>query len=108
MPLTGRFDFRKTFFGKLVLQVEDDVKAFWSPFRKKSTRRRWRRARLMDVASPEMRPLMDLRSQPNYHVPVSRPDRVTTFERERSPPVAADSEGHPVATNTEERRISAH
>ena len=35
MPLTGRFDFRKTFFGKLVLQVEEDVKAFWSPFRKK-------------------------------------------------------------------------
>jgi hypothetical protein len=69
MPLTGRFDFKKTFSGKLVLLLEEDVRAFWLPFRTRATRRRWRRAKVMDLASPELRPLIDLRSRPNYYVP---------------------------------------
>jgi hypothetical protein len=70
--LTGRFDFRKTFSGKLVLLLEEDVKVLWSPFRKRSTRRRWRQARVMDLASPELRPLIDLRAKPNYLAPSLR------------------------------------
>ena len=69
MPLTGRFDFRKTFSGKLVLILEEDVRAL-SPLRKGSTRRRWRKATVMDLAATELRPMMDHRSKPNYHVPL--------------------------------------
>ena len=54
MPLTGRFDFRKTFSGKLVLILEEDVRAL-SPLRKGSTRRRWRNATVMDLVATELR-----------------------------------------------------
>ena len=64
MALTGRFNFRKTLRGKVVLQLEEDVKAAWP---RKRTKRRWRDANLMDLARPELRPLIDLRSKPNYH-----------------------------------------
>ena len=29
MALTGKFQFRKTFWGKVVLQVEEEVKPLW-------------------------------------------------------------------------------
>jgi hypothetical protein len=70
MALTGRFDFRKTLSGGLVLLLEEDVAMFFSRLRKRSTRRRWRRARVMDLAAIEMRQLMDLRVKPNYQAPV--------------------------------------
>src|SRR5829696_5254800 len=70
MALTGRFDFRKTLSGRLVLLLEEDVAVFFSRLRKRSTRRRWRRARVMDLAAIEMRQLMDLRVKPNYQAPV--------------------------------------
>jgi hypothetical protein len=70
MALTGRFDFRKTLSGRLVLLLEEDVAVSFSRLRKRSTRRRWRRARVMDLAAIEMRQLMDLRVKPNYQAPV--------------------------------------
>ena len=30
MGLTGKFDLRKTVRGKIVLQIEEEVKPFWS------------------------------------------------------------------------------
>jgi len=95
MPLTGRFDFRKTLSGKLVLILEEDVTAL-SPLRKGRTRRRWRKATVMDLAATELRPLMDLRSKPNYHVPLRSVPETSTFEQ------AA------VATQAESSRISTH
>ena len=96
MPLTGRYDFRKTLSGKLVLILEEDVTAL-SPLRKRRTRRRWRKATVMDRAATELRPLMDLRSKPNYHVPLhSIAAETSTFEQ------AA------VATEAERARISTH
>jgi hypothetical protein len=80
MPLTGRFDFRKTFSGKLVLMLEEDVRAL-SPLRKGSTRRRWRKASVMDLAATELRPLMDLRSKPKYHVPLRAIVETSTLEQ---------------------------
>jgi hypothetical protein len=68
MSLTGRFDFRKSLFGKLVLLVEEDVATHFARLRKRSTKRRWRRANVMDLAAPVMRPLIDLRSKPNFHL----------------------------------------
>jgi hypothetical protein len=70
MALTGRFDFRKTLSGRLVLLLEEDVAVSFSRLRKRSTRRRWRRARVIDLAAAEMRHLMDLRLKPNYQAPV--------------------------------------
>ena len=58
MGLTGKFKFRKKLWGKIVLQVEEEVKPFWS--KAGALKRRWRDAALMDLASPEMRDLIDL------------------------------------------------
>ncbi len=60
MALTGKIDFRKSWSGSLVLLVEEDVKALLS----RKLKRRWRRATLMDLAQPELRLLIDMRSQP--------------------------------------------
>ena len=56
MALTGRFEFRKAFRGKLVLQLEEEVQPFW---RRAKPKRRWRDATLLDLAAPEMRFLVD-------------------------------------------------
>jgi hypothetical protein len=66
MALTGTIDFRKTLFGGIVLHVEEEV----TPRFSKKVKRRWRRATLMDLAQPELRILIDMRSQPYA---VSRP-----------------------------------
>ena len=62
MALTGRFNFKRSWFGKLMLEVEDEVKpVFWSEAA--PLKRQWRRATLMDLAQPGIRPLIDLRFQ---------------------------------------------
>ena len=66
MALTGRFTFRRTLTGKIVLQLEEEVKAFWPMSRTSPYRKRWRNATLMDLAAPELRPLMDMRYRPNF------------------------------------------
>jgi hypothetical protein len=72
MALTGRFNFRPSWFGKLMLEVEDEVKPFfWSEG--KPHKRHWRRATLIDLAQPQMRPLIDLRFQ--WHFMARRPLR---------------------------------
>jgi hypothetical protein len=70
MPLTGRFNFRRTPTGRIVLQVEEDKPLWWS--RKGRTRRRFRDANVLDLANPEMRALIDLRNKPQYVPPLSR------------------------------------
>ena len=66
MALTGRFTFRRTLMGKIVLQLEEEVKAMWPMSRKSPYTKRWRNATLMDLAAPELRPLMDLRYKPQF------------------------------------------
>jgi hypothetical protein len=60
MALTGTIDFRKSWFGGIVLQVEEEVTGRFSG----KMKRRWRRATLMDLAQPELRILIDMRSHP--------------------------------------------
>lgn len=60
MALTGKFQFRKTAWGKVVLQVEEEVKPLWRRSKPGPVKRRWRDARLMDLAAPEMRHLIDI------------------------------------------------
>src|SRR5215204_5054916 len=53
-------------------------------------KRRWRDANLMDLARPELRPLIDLRSKPNYHAPGYH-DEELDLVNASVPPVAAAS-----------------
>jgi hypothetical protein len=57
MSLTGRFWFRKSWTGRLVLLVEEE-RPRW--FARGSGKARWRNAKLMDFAEPELRPLMTM------------------------------------------------
>ena len=84
MTLTGRFNFRRSLFGRLMLEVEEEVKPVFASD-KKPLKRRWRRATLMDLAQPEMRALIDLRFQPQFmsrtplrlvETPQSRPEEL--------------------------------
>jgi hypothetical protein len=78
MSLTGRFELRRTWTGKIVLQIEEEVKNRW-PGRKAAFRRRWRDATVMDLANPEMRPLIDLRRRPRAVTSsqsLSRPEEI--------------------------------
>ena len=69
MRLTGRFNFRRTWTGKLVLQVEEEVKARWPASRTAPVRRRWRNADVMDLTKHELRALVDLRGRPQFAAP---------------------------------------
>jgi len=64
MALTGKFRFRKSLWGKIVLQIEEEVKPFWSRSNPEARKRRWRDATLMDLADPQMRFLIDMRFKP--------------------------------------------
>ena len=56
--LTGRFWFRKTWTGRLILLVEEEKPRWFS--RRGLTKLRWRDARLLDLAEAPMRALMTL------------------------------------------------
>ena len=64
MSLTGKFAFRRTLTGKVVLKVEHDVKASWPFSRTGGSRKRWRDAKMVDLTEAAMRNLMDLGNQP--------------------------------------------
>jgi hypothetical protein len=64
MALTGRYDFKKTLTGKVVLQVEEEVQSLWSWRGKRPLKKRWRNATLIDLTSTELRMLMDARHKP--------------------------------------------
>ncbi len=67
MALTGRFNLRKTFTGRIILQVEEEVQGFWGRMTgRPKLYRRWRDANVLDLAAPELRALVDLRFRPRY------------------------------------------
>jgi len=67
MALTGRFNLRKSFSGRIILQVEEEVESTWGFFsQKRKFRRRWRDAKSMDLPATELRSLMDLRNRPQF------------------------------------------
>ena len=72
MALTGKFGFRKTVWGKAVLQVEEEVRPVWPS----NLTRRWRDAVPLDLAAPELRSLITLRFWPRSGFrPASVPSR---------------------------------
>lgn len=90
MPLTGKFTFRRSMWGRIVLQVEEEVKSAWLFSRKSPTRRRFRDATLMDLAAPELRTLIDLRHKPRLDL-----NRYYYNPAETLPLAAEDAEGAP-------------
>ena len=103
MPLTGKFRFRKSLWGRLVLQLEEEVKPFWS--KPGALKRRWRDATLMDLAAPELRPLIDMRSRPQFRFQ-SPPTQAVPTPREQTEGQAEIGTG--VALQTPEARRTAH
>lgn len=91
MPLTGKFTFRRSMWGRIVLQVEEEVKTSWLFSRKSPTRRRFRDATLMDLAAPELRTLIDLRHKPRLDLNRYYYNPAETL------PLAAEEEGAPGA-----------
>jgi hypothetical protein len=89
MALTGRFNLRKSFTGRLVLQVEEEVKTLLGLFtRGPARKRRWRDATILDMAAVELRPLIDLRYRPGSPLHV--------YSRLTLPSSAAPSEVDPI------------
>ncbi len=77
MALTGRFNLRKSFSGRIILQVEEEVKSAWGLFsRQPKLRRRWRDAKPMDLPATELRALMDLRNRPRFMTQAFEPTQV--------------------------------
>ena len=83
MGLTGKFRFRKTLWGKIVLQIEEEVKPFWFRSKPEVLKPRWRDATLMDLAAPEVRPLIDMRFRPQFRFQSSFAPEATTAHREQ-------------------------
>ena len=101
MGLTGKFKFRKTLWGKIVLQIEDEVKPFWS--KPDALKRRWRDATLMDLADPQMRYLIDMRFRPHLRSQSSFAPEVTTHRNQHETDGVEAQAPHP---NGEVRRIA--
>jgi methionine aminopeptidase len=77
MALTGRFSLRKSFSGRIILQVEEEVKSAWGLFSSKPKfRRRWRDAKAMDLSATELRALMDLRNRPRSFSQAFEPTQI--------------------------------
>jgi hypothetical protein len=66
MALTGRFWFKKTWTGKLLLLVEEKKPSL---FKTGEFKLRWREAKLLDLAEVPLQPLMDLGrlNRPSYN-----------------------------------------
>src|SRR5215212_4778448 len=103
MGLTGKFRFRKTLWGKIVLQIEEEVKPFWSRSKPGALNRRWRDATLMDLAAPEMRTLIDMRFRPHLRSQSSFALEATSAHRKRDEAHGAIGAGAPLS-NGEVRR----
>src|SRR3954469_11571318 len=103
MPLTGKFKFRKTLWGRIVLQLEEEVKPLWS--KPGALKRRWRDATLMDLAAPEMRPLIDMRFKPHLWARSSLGLEATSAHHEQHETHREGEAGAPVQSG-EVRRIA--
>src|SRR5215216_629597 len=104
MALTGKFKFRKTLWGKILLQIEEEVKPFWSRSKPEARKRRWRDATLMDLADPQMRFLIDMRFRPHLRFLSSFAPEPTSAHRNQHE--ADGVEAQTPRPNGEVRRIA--
>jgi len=104
MALTGRFNLRKTFSGRIILQVEEEVKSVWSLFsRQPKFRRRWRDAKAMDLPAAELRALMDLRNRPRFVAQAFEPTQIV-----RSTPRPEGATLHSPTISEDVRSVATH
>ncbi|MGH1591159.1 hypothetical protein ACRBEV_25755 [Methylobacterium phyllosphaerae] len=87
MSLTGRFWFRKSWTGRLVLLVEEE-RSRW--FGRGSGKPHWRNAKLLDFAEPELRPLLTMEKHHRAGGPYGQ---VRTLRAVPSAPVAQSANG---------------
>ena len=80
--------------GQACVQVEEEVKPFWSRSKPEVLKRRWRDASLMDLAAPEMRHLIDMRFKPYL------------YARSGAAPEGASAPGEPHALETGASRLN--
>ncbi len=107
MALTGRFNLRKTFSGRIILQVEEEVKSAWSLFsRQPKFRKRWRDAKAMDLPATELRALMDLRNRPRYAVQAFEPTQIVRPSSRPSEPALPTLNG--ASLREEGQPVTAH
>ena len=88
MSLTGRFCFRRSLTGKVVLCVEEEKKKLWPLGGSAGTRKRWRDASLMDLTHHELRKILDMRdktSAPPDHPQPRLEDRARTPKADAAP-----------------------
>ena len=62
MALTGKFDFRRSWTGKIILKVEDEVERRLTFGLASPSYRRWRDAKVSDLMQPELGDLLDLKN----------------------------------------------
>jgi hypothetical protein len=105
MGLTGKFRFRKSLWGKIMLQIEEEVKPFWHRSKPGPLKPRWRDATLMDLAAPEVRPLIDMRFRPQFHFQSSFVPGTTSAQREGNEAHAESETGVPLSKG-EVRRVA--
>lgn len=60
MPLTGRFRFRRSLTGSVILQLEHETGALWPLSMAGRRRHTWRDARIVDLLQPQMHGLLEL------------------------------------------------
>jgi hypothetical protein len=90
MSLTGRFCFRRTFWGKVVLCVEEEKKAWFG--KSAAPRSRWRDASLIDLTDHALRGLLELRDNAGSLTEQQRP-----IDLERPRPARAPAKADTLA-----------
>lgn len=85
MSLTGRFCFRRTLLGKVVLCVEEEKKAWFG--KNAASRTRWRDANLIDLTDHALRGLLELRDNAGS---LSEQQRPIDLQRPRPARARAD------------------
>ena len=110
MALTGRYDFKKTLMGKVVLRVEEEVPAFWSRKGARPIKKRWRNATLIDLTSTELRMLMDARFKPYLLVHRLDVERMAATAAENVVPLhgTGSRTGMPMPDATSDAAAEAH
>jgi hypothetical protein len=104
MALTGRFTFRRSLGGRIILQVEEEVRTLWPFSRRTPFKKRWRDATLMDLAAPELRALIDLRYKPQF---MAQYDYLASEPSRQSAASEADAEGASPAFGDGQRAAGA-
>jgi hypothetical protein len=97
MALTGRFNLRKSFSGRIILQVEEEVESTWGLFsQKRRFRRRWRDAKPMDLPATELRSLMDLRNRPQSFMQAFELTQVARPSAHKTDPIQSPAANSPL------------